>query len=451
MSTPPTRPFDWAALLAAILLASSARADAQTLSDEAAIREARARSNRAIAAHDAPMMASIWLPEFHQVSSTNAQSHGRAAALKLFISLFALRPDVVYLREPASVIANTAWGQAAEHGRWTGSWTQSDGVTRVGGDYFAKWRKTGGRWMLLTETFVQTSCTGTSYCNVPPPLVADPTPVPGLSHAMVTVDSATYRAIVASPFLRDELGVFETRTTMREGGRVYSGTYLYGRETYLEIQQSAPGGPREGLGQLYLGTDAEGDLHRVMARVVARGGGPVTYAFAIRRRDGEDVPWFHSARVLPVPYGPRGTPSGEDALFRLFLLEWHPDYLRRWMPDLPADSAGVSRAAYLARQWRPDRYLRDIIGVTYALDSAETASLASRLTSLGYDVREERDTVQAVTAGFTVTVVPATLGRHGLVMLRLALQRPKEGERVYRFGPRSELRFGSGREATWTF
>ena len=152
-------------LLLVLTLASSALAQS---SDESAIRAARDRSNRAIAAHDLDGVASVWLPEFHSVSSTNAQANGRDAARATFAQYFAVRPDVVYLREPTAITVNTAWGQAGESGRWTGSWTQADGVTRVGGIYFAKWKRVGSAWMLLAETFVQTSCSGTRYCETSP-------------------------------------------------------------------------------------------------------------------------------------------------------------------------------------------------------------------------------------------------------------------------------------------
>ena len=132
------------------------------------IRSARARSNQAIAAHDVVTLADTWLPEFWLVSSTNAQSAGRDAARARFVQLFSARPDVVYVREPDRIEVNAAWGQAAESGRWTGRWTQADGITQIGGGYFAKWRKIEGRWLLLAEVFVQTSCAGSSYCNLPP-------------------------------------------------------------------------------------------------------------------------------------------------------------------------------------------------------------------------------------------------------------------------------------------
>lgn len=136
--------------------------------DETMIRSARARSNQAIAAHDVVKLADTWLPEFWLVSSTNAQSAGRDAARARFVQLFATRPDVVYERVPDRIEVNVSWGQAAESGQWTGRWTQADGVTQIGGGYFAKWRKIDGRWLLLAEVFVQTSCEGSSYCSLPP-------------------------------------------------------------------------------------------------------------------------------------------------------------------------------------------------------------------------------------------------------------------------------------------
>ena len=136
--------------------------------DEMAIRAARDISNRAIAAHDLDGVASVWLPEYSSVTSANVQSSGRDAARARFAQNFATRPDITYVRSPTAITVNTAWGHAGENGRFTGSWTQDGEVTKIGGIYLAKWKKTDGRWMLLTEVFVQTTCSGKSYCAKAP-------------------------------------------------------------------------------------------------------------------------------------------------------------------------------------------------------------------------------------------------------------------------------------------
>ena len=408
--------------------------------DESSIRAERARSNRAIAEHDVDAVARVLLPEYVAVSSGNIRTVGRAATRASYAQIFASRPGVVFVRAPRRIAVNVKWAQAGESGRWTGRWSSMDGVVNVSGEYFAKWKKLDGAWRLLAETFVQTTCEGGRYC-VAPPVVTTTAPTLGLSHVYVSVDSATFAAIAASPFLRVEFSAFETRTTTRADGVSYTGAYLYGRETYVELQQPSPTNAVD-LAQLYLGTDAQGDIYTAMERL-ANGGVRTGFGRNTRRRDEKDIPWFYASQVMPnlaeVDRAPR---------FRMFILEWHADFLRNWFPDRPADSTGVSRAEYLAPLWKPHRYLRDVVGIVFALDSTEMARMTERLSMLGYAIRRNVDTVHAVGAGLTVSTVPATLARHGTVALRFSLQRPKSGERVYRLGA-SELRFEDGGEAIW--
>lgn len=432
------------AVLVGVLIASTPQSASSqaTQADQSAIRAARDRSNRAIAAHDADGVARVFLPEYVSVSSTNHRTIGRDAGRASFAQHFATRPGVVFVRSPLTITVNTAWGQAGERGEWTGQWRSSDGMIHVRGDYFAKWKKLGGDWRLLTETFVQTSCTGGHYCDTVP-MDSDQPVIPGLSHVFVGVDSATFAAIVASPFLRDEFGAFETRTTTRSDGSSYAGAYLYGHETYVELQQ--PSGDRSAsLAQLYLGSDARGDIHQAMDRLAA-GSIRTTFGLNTRLRNNVNVPWFYAAGVMPSATEPR---SG--ALFDMTLLEWHPDFLRTWFPRLPADSTGMSRVAYLAPLWAPQRYLRDVVGITFALDSTETARMTERLSRLGFIVRRTADTVVSVGGGLTVTAVPTRPGRHGTAALRFSLQQVKAGVKTFVMGS-SELRFTDGLEAIWTF
>jgi ketosteroid isomerase-like protein len=155
-------------LVAAICLTVAERLVAQSSVDEAAIRAARARSNHAIAAHDLDAAAAVWAQDYVGVSSGNARAIGRDDERAHFATLIATRKDVVFVRTPSSVTINTSWGQAGESGRWSGKWSGSDGVTRVGGIYFAKWKKADGEWKIIAETFVQTACSGTHYCDAPP-------------------------------------------------------------------------------------------------------------------------------------------------------------------------------------------------------------------------------------------------------------------------------------------
>jgi len=154
---------------AAFVSMRSIAAQADLRRDEADIRAARESQNSAIAAHDLDAIAKTWSVDYVGVSSTNTRVLGRDAKREDFAKQFAARPNLVFVRTPTSIVVNTAWGHAAESGQWSGEWRLQGETTRIGGLYFAKWQKEDGVWRILAETFVQTSCAGSRYCDAAPP------------------------------------------------------------------------------------------------------------------------------------------------------------------------------------------------------------------------------------------------------------------------------------------
>ena len=144
------------------------RAFAQTSSDEGPIRQLRASSNAAIARHDTGGIGAILAEDVVVVTSNSVHAISRATNLARFADQFRTRPDVVYLRTPDDVRVFAPWGMASERGHWTGSWTDTDGKIRIGGIYFAKWRRVNGRWLVESETYVPEKCTGGAYCRTVP-------------------------------------------------------------------------------------------------------------------------------------------------------------------------------------------------------------------------------------------------------------------------------------------
>jgi ketosteroid isomerase-like protein len=136
--------------------------------DEKLIRDARARSNQAIAEHDVAGIARVWMENVHVVSSTSAQTAGRAANQKRMAQQFSNRPDTVYVRRPTAIDVYEPWAVASERGEWTGRWTERDGALEIGGTYQAQWRKVDGQWLIQAELFVPTRCTGGGYCRQRP-------------------------------------------------------------------------------------------------------------------------------------------------------------------------------------------------------------------------------------------------------------------------------------------
>ncbi len=145
-------------------LAVAPAAAAGQASDADEIRRLRASSNAAIARHDTAGIGATFAEDVVVVTSRSDRSIGRTANLASFARQFAARPDVTYRRTPREVRVFTPWGMASEEGEWSGGWSEPDGKVAIGGRYFAKWRKRGGRWFIESETFVPERCAGSSYC-----------------------------------------------------------------------------------------------------------------------------------------------------------------------------------------------------------------------------------------------------------------------------------------------
>ena len=136
--------------------------------DEQLIREARAKSNAAIRAHDPAAMARLWLNDVHVVRSTGTQVAGREANQQRMAQQFATRPDTIYVRQPSAVEVYLPWAMASERGNWTARWTEPDGTVDMAGTYMAQWRRIDGVWLIQAELYVPASCSGSRYCSQRP-------------------------------------------------------------------------------------------------------------------------------------------------------------------------------------------------------------------------------------------------------------------------------------------
>lgn len=271
---------------------------------------------------------------------------------------------------------------------------------------------------------------GAVAAEPPPPLAVY------LNHVYLVLDGETYEAIAGSDFVRRELAGFEQRTTTA-GGMSWTGTYLYGEETYVEL--FGPGGVAGvGRGGVIFGVDRPGELERVRARLAAELGEEPPVLERRRVKGEEPIPWFRMTGY----YDP-------GDVLGVGVMEYERGYLGAWYGDGEAAATDVSRRQNRARDYKPERLLDDVTGVTVAVPAAERARLLAQLEAFGYRLEVAGDGHLASGPGVHLRIVPASDERRGVVELELALRRPWQGERELRFG-RSVLAF-DGRTATWTF
>lgn len=173
----PAKPDDWPIaatfddpeLQGLTRIAISPRGDrialVSTPRDETIIRDSRAASNAALAAHNASAFAQVLKDDATVVSASGKVIHGRTEIQQEIDSRFKAQPELVYVRTPASIEISRSDPAASERGTWTGHTTTPAGSADLRGDYLAVWRKTISSaglpsWTIASEVFVALDCTG---------------------------------------------------------------------------------------------------------------------------------------------------------------------------------------------------------------------------------------------------------------------------------------------------
>jgi ketosteroid isomerase-like protein len=143
-----------------LILATSAVPLGAQQHDAALIREARARSNDAIAAHDIDGILAELDSAFQITAGSGRFLQSRNAMGEAFSAQFAEFPDAVYVRSAESVEIGDSQLLGFESGTWVGEWTTPTGPLRTGGRYSASWSKASGSWKIRSELFVTLFCEG---------------------------------------------------------------------------------------------------------------------------------------------------------------------------------------------------------------------------------------------------------------------------------------------------
>ena len=240
-------------------------------------------------------------------------------------------------------------------------------------------------------------------------------PAVALNHFYVVVDAPTYEAARTSPFLTREFAPFEARTTVRND-KSYTGIYWYGRRTYFELFEPGEQGPA-GASGLALGVEEPDASALVTGRwedaLGTAGGGLVT-----RKTETDEVPWFEMTYAREIPG------------LRVWLMEYHRDFLARWYGTLTT-ARSITRAdvldRYVAKIGQSDRrdtaLLKDVTALTIALAPAERETLVKQLRAVGWTATDEAEAVvcRGPESERLRLVTPADAGT-GIVEVEFSLQ-----------------------------
>ncbi|MBR8643485.1 hypothetical protein KEF29_39315 [Streptomyces tuirus] len=264
------------------------------------------------------------------------------------------------------------------------------------------------------------------------------------NHAYGVLERETADAIEHSAYLRD-FANFQVRTTTGSGGQTWTGRYLMGRETYLELFGVGDLPGKDGtLGAAGMGVSTEqaGDLATVIARLPEQGvGDPVEFQQTRDFGDGVPVPWFDAVFT-----------TEEYDLFGAWGMEYRPEYFAdpRGNTEPAAHPGDVGRERYLSDGYR-DHLMRDVTGIRLAVTARDLAGTVPLLKAGGFAVRSlPGGGVVATGGGTTLRFDTVPLDQVGLRQVEMSLNRPVTYRHVERIG-HSALVVGPGTRAVWTF
>ncbi|MEV0218039.1 DUF5829 family protein [Streptomyces sp. NPDC050704] len=264
------------------------------------------------------------------------------------------------------------------------------------------------------------------------------------NHSYGVVDRETADAIEHSAYLRD-FANFHVNTTTGADGQTWTGRYLLGRETYVELFGVGDiAGPEGTLGSTGLGVSTEraGDLGTVTERLKDEGvADPVEFFQTRDFGDGVRVPWFDA--IL--------TTSESDA-FGAWAMEYRPEYFAdpRSNSEPPSFPGDVGRERYLTDSYQ-NRLMRDVTSVRFAVTESDLADTVPLLRAGGFSVRTVAGGgVVAERGGTTMRFETVPRDRAGLQRVEFSLNRPVKDQHVEQIG-HSKLVVGPGSHAVWTF
>jgi hypothetical protein len=264
-----------------------------------------------------------------------------------------------------------------------------------------------------------------------------------LNHFFLVLDSETYKAIEGSAFLKEEFGVFEQRTTVRTD-MTYTGLYFYGANTYFEFfDLTQKKESRIGDSGIAFGVDQAGSIQELRKKM--SWSEPVTIT---RQLDRKQVPWFLMSSPKDFP-SESGMTTWIMEYLPTFLSEWHPE--DQSGPEQIARNAILSRYATFLKEDPSTRLLKDVAGLTIAIDESTKTRLLEYCSAFGYAISKEGDASIAKGPDVTIRFIAQKGPVRGIQQIEFTVRNSPSKRLEYRFGPKSVLKFESSQHATWSF
>jgi hypothetical protein len=276
------------------------------------------------------------------------------------------------------------------------------------------------------------------------------TPKVLFDHIYIVVDSETYIAIKESDYITNTFCMYR-EDTVSNLERTWSGAYLHGQKTYIEI--FGPGGHKgaeEGTVGLGFSTSKEGDINIICEGFKRNFGEQLEPELVQFEVDTFTAPWFYGLE----------SDSTEPKPLNSWIMEYHPMHLQ-FMGIVPDSNGAISREAYMSvmndmlakKIGRSDEPLLfdGITAISLVLTRNELDRLAKEFAAMSYTKKVEDGVTLFKGPEITISCAVKPHPKYRIRSLKLSLSRKPESEMVLPLGPSSMLTISTDGTGRWTF
>ena len=264
-----------------------------------------------------------------------------------------------------------------------------------------------------------------------------------MNHLEVVLDSATFADVKASPFLLEQFAAVDTVEDRSHEG--FPGVRLFGKYNWITLGHSVGlGAKRGGPGDVAIALSSE--VPRAIENLTRDGHLTRLSTASGASEGGMATDYLRDFRTVARLAGPDST--SRHTHFEIMQYSAHTSGLLAQVDSLPVTN--LSTVRFLARYYDRHKLFEYLSGATLAIPVDDIAKIAAVLERDSVTVLHEGEGAIIKLDGFTLHLIPPW-GGAGVKQLQFALTRDVTANPVYRFGPRSRLRFGPGPIAVWDF
>ena len=262
-----------------------------------------------------------------------------------------------------------------------------------------------------------------------------------LNHVFLTVDDNVYSSIINSDFLKEKFANVRTKTTQADSNESWTGTYVSGQNTYIEIFDSGEEENR-GYSGIGFGVEARGGVDSLYHLIRDSGFDQVEKSIRHLKTDTGEIPWF---------YYLYSTMEDSSSILSTWLMEYDPEFMNYKFKDIDPGNTDISRKLYNHESYRESLLLRDIVEFELALNRFDTDKLITELKHYGYRMKQEGESFVGKGPDIQIVIRPKTDTQSGICRIKFSLTDRLNDQKTVPFGEKSRLVLDTDGTAEWYF